>query len=114
MKTTLILIASAAAAFTAPAFAAPPPEGSIAVRYADLNLASEEGTAVLDGRIQRAADRLCGRDFNIRDLTTLAAANACRKKAVAGTATQVAEAISAAHRDRAFAMSGGNGIAVSR
>jgi UrcA family protein len=114
MKTALILIATAAAAFTAPAFAAPVSAPSIAVHYTDLNLASEEGTAALDGRIQRAADRVCGRDADNRDLTTIAAANACRKKAIAGTATQVAEAISAAHRDRAFAMAGGNGIAVSR
>lgn len=114
MKTALILIATVTTAFAAPAFAAPEPAPSIAVRYADLNLASEEGAAALDGRIQRAADRVCGRDADNRDLTTIAAANACRKKAIAGTATQVAEAISAAHRERAFAMSGGSGIAVSR
>ncbi|MBD2841469.1 UrcA family protein [Erythrobacter rubeus] len=60
-------LALSLAAIPAAVFAAPE-EHTIAVSYADLNLATDEGTAILDRRIDNAIEKICGgpapRDVN--------------------------------------------------
>ena len=113
MKTALFLIATVGSAFAVPAFAQDTAGAvpSVQVRYHDLNLATTEGTAALDRRIKAAAERVCGA-YDVRDLGVLARINACRRSAVTGTATQVAEAVSAAKRGQAYAQAS-TGISVS-
>lgn len=55
---------------------------SLKVRYADLNLSTEEGSRVLYARIVAAARRVCAPD-DIRDLHAYNAASACREQAIA-------------------------------
>ena len=52
------LAALSLAAFSTPASAE---TQSVAVQYADLNLDSPAGMAALEGRIQAAAQRICGK-----------------------------------------------------
>jgi UrcA family protein len=74
----LIVGASATAYAAAPADASP----SVRVNYRDLNLATEQGTAALYGRIVSAAHKVCtARDSRI--LSELAAARACEAQAIA-------------------------------
>lgn len=65
---------------------------SASVSYADLNLSSEKGREVLDNRIERAVEKVCGRttgnigmDKAVKDCqrTTIAAAQKSRDLAVA-------------------------------
>lgn len=51
------------------------------VRYADLNLNTPAGAAVLYKRIRNAAEQVCG-DANARQLTEIMAAKACVARAV--------------------------------
>jgi len=51
------------------------------VKYADLNLNSEAGAAVLYQRIRSAAAQVCG-TFGVRDLSAQAAAKACQARAI--------------------------------
>ncbi|HEY3785474.1 MAG TPA: UrcA family protein [Steroidobacteraceae bacterium] len=78
---------TAALAVSGSALAASPsspltPAPSITVRYDDLNLASDRGTAVLYQRIARAARDVCPDGFS-RDLDVVAASRACQAKAIA-------------------------------
>ena len=52
---TLILAAAAALSLAAPAMAADP----LRISLADLDLGTAQGAALLDGRIEAAADALC-------------------------------------------------------
>lgn len=60
--------------FAAPAFAQETP--SVAVSYADLNLASPLGRTILDRRIANAASQLCGTASQV-DLNATAAVDTC-------------------------------------
>jgi UrcA family protein len=51
------------------------------VHYADLNLNTQAGAAVLYKRIRNAAEQVCG-DVGSRDLTQAAAAKACVDRAI--------------------------------
>jgi UrcA family protein len=51
------------------------------VHYADLNLNTQAGAAVLYTRIRNAAEQVCG-DVGARDLTEAAAAKACVDRAI--------------------------------
>ena len=97
IKTPMIKTIAAALALTA-AIAAPAMSAQAAgraevkVHYSDLNLATEEGRAVFNRRIERAAVKLCGRvdgrtaiDRTIAKCQsdTLTAANASRDVAIA-------------------------------
>ena len=64
---------------TAHAAAATP---SVRVNYHDLNLATEQGTQALYGRIVSAARKVCA-PSDIRVLVEVAAAHACEAQAVA-------------------------------
>jgi UrcA family protein len=65
---------------TATAHAAATP--SVRVNYHDLNLATEQGTQALYGRIVAAARKVCA-PSDIRVLVEVAAAHACEAQAVA-------------------------------
>lgn len=54
---------------------------SVRVNYHDLNLATEQGSLALYGRIVSAAYKVC-QVSDIRDLTQVAAASACRAQAI--------------------------------
>jgi UrcA family protein len=72
------------------------------VRYADLDLATSQGAAELDRRIQRAAEMVCpaeGRSLADHERTA-----ACRAKAVAESTAQARVAIAAAHGGARYAM----------
>jgi UrcA family protein len=72
------LIGAATAAYAA----APAPEApSVRVSYNDLNLATEQGTLALYGRIVSAASKVC-RVSDIRILTEVTAAKVCREQAI--------------------------------
>jgi len=55
---------------------------AIKVRYADLNLATEQGSLALYDRIVAAAQQVCAPE-DIRDLQAVAAARSCRQQAIA-------------------------------
>jgi len=55
---------------------------ALKVRYADLNLSTEQGSLALYGRIVAAAHQVCAVD-DIRDLHAVNAAKACREEAIA-------------------------------
>jgi UrcA family protein len=65
-----------------------------AVSYADLNLDTQSGQAVLKARIQRAAEAVCGPEPDSRDLGPLMAFRRCMKQSVE---TAVAAIPSASH-----------------
>jgi UrcA family protein len=62
--------------------AAPAATPSVRVNYHDLNLATEQGTQALYGRIVSAARKVCA-PGDIRVLVEVAAAHACEAQAVA-------------------------------
>jgi len=62
---------------------------SVAVPYADLNLANAQGIAALNSRIKNAVDKVCGSP-DARDLTRVAATRECRDAAIADATAQVA------------------------
>ncbi len=55
---------------------------AIKVRYADLNLSTEQGSIALYGRIVAAAHEVCAADV-FRDLRAAAAAKTCAAEAIA-------------------------------
>lgn len=55
---------------------------TVTVKYADLNLATAQGSQALYGRIVDAARSVCAAS-DIRDLAAVAAANTCRQQAIA-------------------------------
>ena len=56
---------------------------SVVVRYADLNLATGEGTRVLYARLSSAASRACGGQPGMRELRRQQNYRACYDKAMA-------------------------------
>jgi UrcA family protein len=54
---------------------------TIKVRYADLNLATEQGSLALYERIVAAAQQVCAPE-DIRNLQAVAAARSCRAQAI--------------------------------
>lgn len=97
IKTTAAALALISA-IAAPAVAAEAAtKQSAAVTYADLNLASDAGRAVLDRRIEHAVEKVCGRttgnagmDASVRKCQrdTLASARKSRDLAVADYASK--------------------------
>lgn len=79
LSACLIVGASATAYAAAPPADASP---SVRVNYHDLNLATEQGTAALYGRIVFAAHKVCPVSDH-RVLAEVAAAHACEKQAIA-------------------------------
>jgi UrcA family protein len=89
MKTSHIIATVAVAIFATAASAQPV---AVKVGYADLNLNSAAGQAVLGQRIDAAARKACGVDANERLLPMSMAAAQCHQDAVAKTSIAVASA----------------------
>jgi len=68
---------------------------SMVVSYADLNLASEAGTQVLQRRITSAAETLCGYQ-ETRQFALVTATKGCRKDAIEGSRTAYEAAVASA------------------
>jgi UrcA family protein len=92
MRKTIVTVLAALATVSAIATPAAAVEGPVSVEvfYADLNLDSAAGTAVLSQRIEAAVDTVCAKSAP-RDLKSAAAWQKCRTVALAGAM----EAISA-------------------
>ena len=87
MKTQYALAAFAALTLTAGSALAAPVQADdgprqAAVSYADLNLNTETGKAILVARIHRAAEAVCGPEPDSRDLERLPSYRACMKQSV--------------------------------
>jgi len=78
--TVLATGAAIGAAGSASAASADAP--ALTVRYADLNLSTEQGALALYGRIVAAANRVCVAG-NMLDPDSMATARACREEAIA-------------------------------
>ena len=75
-------------ASVAPAHESADAPAHLAVSYADLNLDSDAGTAVLYMRLKQAARQVCG-DWDTRDLSRGLAATACINKAMSHAVARV-------------------------
>jgi len=62
---------------------------TVAVKYGDLNVATERGARILLGRIRLAADEVCPAAADIRDLNRVAARNRCMRQAIERAVQQV-------------------------
>lgn len=76
------LLIAAVAGLAAPALARPPSAdaASRTVAYADLDLSTTAGAAILDRRIEDAVRRVCG-SADLRELARHAAVAGCRREA---------------------------------
>lgn len=96
MNARYALAALAAMTLTAgPALAQPAAaDGSarMAVSYADLNLNTAAGQAVLMGRIRHAAEQVCGPEPDSHDLKTRLAFKACLRQSVDTAVSAIPEA----------------------
>jgi len=83
MNRTLITSIAAVIAFGGVATAQPAQTNvqQVSVSYGDLNLSREEGAQILVGRIQAAAETICGERPYLRDLTGWALYRSCVKHA---------------------------------
>ena len=86
----IFTIIATAAALIGTAATAQPVRTEIAVSYADLNLASDAGQAVLAQRINSAASKVCDVNPNQRDLAMKANSKRCYTAAVSSANTAVA------------------------
>jgi UrcA family protein len=87
-----------AAAGTALATGAPDDSAggrTLRVAYGDLNLATEQGSRALYARIESAARQVCAPDDQ-RNLEAVAAARACRARAIAQAVSDVHSPVLAA------------------
>ena len=98
-RTALLLALAAAATIAAPAHAAGADNGSVAVRYTDLDLATEQGQKALDERLDSAARKVCGMDERATG-TRIASREAtrCYREARAQLAERFADVVSNARR----------------
>ena len=80
------LAALSLAAFSTPASAE---TQSVAVQYADLNLDSPAGMAALEGRIQAAAQRICGK-AQVRNVHDGADQQRCIRETQASVSVEIA------------------------
>lgn len=102
LSKSLFATVAAVTLFAAPAYAGDADETSVAVRYGDLNLASEDGVAAFTARVTRAAASVC-RPADVRRLDQAQAFAACRVKAIADAKPQMQLAINAARKGEAYA-----------
>jgi len=84
----LALVASASMLTFA---AAPAEASSVPVKVYTFELASADGRAAVDARLERAARQACGLDRGRDSLTTRARAKDCVAEALVDARTQVAE-----------------------
>ncbi|MFA6218772.1 MAG: UrcA family protein [Erythrobacter sp.] len=97
MKSTLALIVAAGAAGLAAPAAAIPANAepySMRVKYSDLNLATPEGLAHLERRIDNAARKVCGFERSVTGTRLRSPqVDACRENAKAKAMAHVAAVI---------------------
>jgi UrcA family protein len=84
------ILSSSIIGVAAPCFAQE--EVSATVSYADLNLGSKEGAAVLERRIANAVSEVCG-TADPRDLAVIAEVRKCQAKAWSGARPKMEQAI---------------------
>jgi UrcA family protein len=96
-RLVLSAAALACAAIAAPTLAEPV---TLAVPYGDLDLTTQDGRAILDIRLARAARMVCGDVSATRDLLAKRAHRACVAEARANTRDQVELALNAANARR--------------
>jgi UrcA family protein len=72
---------------------------TLRVSHADLDLRSDAGRAALEGRVHRAAFRLCA-DNGVRDIERQIMSHSCIAKAVASAAPQIDLAVANRGRTR--------------
>ena len=117
VRTTILAAAAVAATMVNIGVAAAPAlaQGSetIAVSYADLNLASDVGRNVLDRRIASAAGQLCGQAL-LADLGDSAAVRACLDATIASVQPQRDAVLGNRYGTVQISQAGGGSIRVSR
>lgn len=101
LRPFVLPLALLAAAVAAQSPAAP---ASVAVSYADLDLSRPAGVAVLDRRLARAADAVCGVP-DARDLRAAIATRACRTAALTAANAEL-KPVLAARQTAAYAQAG--------
>ncbi len=87
-QNTLRAVAAAATLLALTAGARAADVAQVHVKYADLNISSPAGAAVLYRRIRVAADQVCG-EYGGRGLARIARAQACADKAIADAVASV-------------------------
>jgi UrcA family protein len=96
---TLLIVAASVAAFAAPALASAKPVVAnddlrqVVVSFADLNLNTVSGQALLQARLHRAAMNACGAQPDDRDIRAASAYRGCVQQAI-GAATAAVPAAS--------------------
>ena len=113
----LKIIALAPLAFilaTTSVAAAQSDEPTVSVRYADLNLTTEEGRRVLDRRLVNAAETACGGRPDPRDLKHAAAFRKCFKSAKTSYEAQRLAVVKAANEKRVAALANKLGFVLQR
>ena len=89
MKISILLLAGTVAACVAPAAAE---TMSVPVNIGDLDLASVEGRAALNHRIDFAVRQICG-EHDARDLSGAIAVRRCTRQTRAATEPQIQQAL---------------------
>jgi UrcA family protein len=85
---------------------------SVAVEAGDLNLDSDAGRAVLQARIDRAVEAICGNIYMRTRWDDRADAISCSNAARAGAMSQFDTMVAAARSSRKIAADGGNALLV--
>lgn len=83
---------AATAALGAPAYAADMDEQRILVRVGDLDLSSPAGRGTLDGRVSRAADRIC-KDNQRSSISVRLLEDRCRAQVLANARADIELAV---------------------
>ena len=99
-----LIVAAAAVALSAPAFAASEPVDTAIVEYGDLNLSSARGVATLQRRINHAAKQVCG-EVPSREIALRQEVIDCQAGVIANAAAQLQPVLSAAGNDIKLAQS---------
>jgi UrcA family protein len=87
-----VSLAMVAPALAAPAQADDAAPRRMAVSYADLNLDTGDGQAVLTARIHRAAEAVCGPEPDSRDVKALMAFDGCMQQSVGAAVSAIPHA----------------------
>ena len=104
VATLVAVVPAAANAAPAASFGQPK---SVEVHYADLNLASDAGSAELARRVARATRQVCD-IADPRDAAGSRLIRACRAETMANARTRMETAVAAARTDNRLASTGGS------
>ncbi|MGK6354690.1 UrcA family protein [Sphingomonas sp. DT-207] len=89
MKAILLAAATACAALTQPAVAAPEPERTVHISAASYDLRTAEGRAALEAQVNRAVDAVCGKVSDPQE-SRKHEAFSCRRETVPNAKAQLA------------------------